>query len=134
MIEEMAGVAVVFDGAKLPVKIKAKWYHYVGAFLWNLWRKPLVFVRQRELQRIYVTIKKSLEETVLPVLYERRTSCSACYNAYLSLKPQVFLSQIELILLRMACEEHPTIYQSFIRTWNSEFRRSEKIAQWINFG
>ena len=81
---------------------------------------------------ISTAIKKSLEVCLLPTLWDRRKSCAACYNAYLSLKPQIFLSQIELILRRMACEDHQPIFHTFLLTWEKEFKRSEELARWVN--
>jgi|HubBroStandDraft_2_1064218.scaffolds.fasta_scaffold18379_6 hypothetical protein len=132
MIDELPGVAVVFDApAVVPVR-RARWYHYVGAWLWNLYRKPLVWKRQREILSIFHAVKSSMDQTLLPALYERRTSCESCCNAYLSLKPQVFLSSIEKILRRMQCEDHPQLFHTFLSTWETEFKRSERLSAWIN--
>ena len=131
-MNESPSIAVVFDGAQAPEKIRARWWHYVAAFFWNLYRKPLVWKRQRELLKMFTLIKESMDRTLLPALWERRKTCTACYNAYLSLKPQVFLSQIELILKRMACEDHAALFHSFAVTWEPEFRKSEQLARWIN--
>jgi hypothetical protein len=125
-------IAVVFDGGPTPPKYKARWWHYVAAFFWNLYRKPLVWKRQRELVSIFRAVKASLESSVLPVLWYRRKDCQACYNAYLSLKPQIFLSQIKMILERMACEDHGIIFRTFLLTYKREFEQSEQLARWIN--
>jgi hypothetical protein len=130
--ESDSGIAVIFDSAPLPVIPKARWYHYLAAYFWNLYRKPLVWKRQREIVQIAKDVKASLELTLLPALYERRATCTACYNAYLSLKPQIFLSQIELILKRLSCEEHPQLFRTFLITTEPEFRKSEKLARWVN--
>lgn len=58
--------------------------------------------------------------------------CVDCRNAFMALKPQIFLSQIEAILRRMKCHDHPEVYEDFIRKYQQDFMKSEQISAWIN--
>jgi hypothetical protein len=50
----------------------------------------------------------------------------------MALKPQIFLSQIKMVLTRMKCPEHPEPFTSFLKKYESKFYQSEEIAAWIN--
>jgi DUF1365 family protein len=50
----------------------------------------------------------------------------------MALKPQIFLSQIEMILRRMQCEQHAMVYRAFLSAHMSDFHESEELASWIN--
>jgi hypothetical protein len=125
-------IAVVFDGGPTPIKYRARWYHYVAAWFWNLYRKPLVIKKQKLLRRIFDDVKADIADTLLPELWERRHSCVSCFNAYTALKPQVFLSQIEMILTRMECAEHPRGFRAALFFNGPSFRKSEELARWVN--
>jgi hypothetical protein len=129
---ETPSIAVVFDGAKAPEKVRARWWHYVAAWCWNLYRKPLVIHKQRQLKEIYCRVKEDMIDTLLPVLWDKRHDCTDCFNAYMALKPQIFLSQIEMILRRMQCAEHAVVYRAFLAAHLTDFQESERIARWIN--
>ena len=131
-MNDSPSVAVVFDAPAVVPAVKARWYHYVAAFFWNLYRKPLVIRKQRQLNEIYRRVKADMAETLLPVLWDKRHDCTDCFNAYMALKPQIFLSQIEMILRRMQCQDHAVVYRAFLAAHNSDFKQSEQIAKWIN--
>lgn len=131
MIDDPA-VAVVFDAPAVVPAVKARWYHYVAAFFWNLYRKPLVIRKQQQLMAICTIVKLDMSYTLLPVLWEKRHKCTDCFNAYMALKPQIFLSQIEMILRRMQCAEHAVVYRAFLAEHISAFKQSEELARWIN--
>ena len=125
-------IAVVFDGGQTPIKYRARWYHYVAAFFWNLYRKPLVILKQKQLRAIFERVRYDMAETLLPVLWDKRHDCTDCFNAYMALKPQIFLSQIEMILRRMQCAQHAIVYRAFLSAHMSDFHESEELARWIN--
>lgn len=127
-------VAVIFDSQPMPKPPKPSLWDWIKYYAWNLYRKPMVWRRQKELLKIYTDVKSALERDVLPQLWHRRLVCNACRDQYLALKPQIFLSQLELILKRMACEidDHATVSRTFLSTNDFYFRRSEDIAAWIN--
>ena len=131
-MSDMPTVAVVFDAPAVTPPVKARWYHYIAAFFWNLYRKPLVIRKQRQLKAIYERVRYDMADTLLPVLWDKRNDCTDCFNAYMALKPQIFLSQIEMILRRMQCPEHALIYRAFLAAHASDFKHSEEIAKWIN--
>jgi hypothetical protein len=131
-VNDSPAVAVVFDAPAITPPAKARWYHYVAAWCWNLYRKPLVIRKQRQLNEIYRRVKADMAETLLPVLWDKRHDCTDCFNAYMALKPQIFLSQIEMILRRMQCQNHAVVYRAFLVAHMSEFHESERLASWIN--
>jgi len=55
------------------------------SWAWNLARRPLVRIRQRELVRIAEDLKADLVRDLLPKLYKNRTTCSECLDAYLAM-------------------------------------------------
>ena len=131
-MNDSPAVAVVFDAPAVTPKVQARWYHYVAAFFWNLYRKPLVIKKQKLLRRIFDDVKADIADKLLPELWERRHSCVSCFNAYMALKPQVFLSQIEMILTRMECAEHPGGFRAALFINGPSFRKSEELARWVN--
>ena len=131
MIDSPA-VAVVFDGAKIPVKVEAKWYHYVAAFFWNLYRKPKVWAWQREQNIIYQSINASLEIDVLNFFRQRGFNCPTCHQAWGMFLSVSFVSMIKTIAKNMRCKEHPYVYDAFLKKNEPLFQRNEDLARWIN--
>lgn len=130
---ELPGVAVRFDGPDMAVphpKVTA--WTWVCYYAWNLYRRPRVWRKQRELRAITATVIECIQKELLPQLALRRGECLSCRTNYEILKVQRFVSQIELILKRGACETHRDIYRRFMTVHSHYFVESEKIARWIN--
>jgi len=133
-------IAVVFDGGPTPIKYRARWYHYVAAFFWNLYRKPAVWKWKSEQNRIYEAIQSALRSEVLCYLiprseigfYQTSHQCVECRKSFFLLRDQKFLSVIKVLLLNMRCNEHFAIYDHFLHSHRMEFERNEKLASWIN--
>jgi len=123
---------IIINSVEFPKPKKANIFDWISYYIWNLYRKPLVWKKQKELVEIFNTIKFALEKEVLPELWQNKIDCIDCFNAYLSLKPQVFLSQIQAVLTQMKCDEHPTVFIQFLLKYRGEFKRSEDLSKWIN--
>jgi hypothetical protein len=130
--EQPAVIVSVKNGQRLPEKPKVRWYHWVNYYWFNLKRKPKVWQAQKKLKSISDSIYFALERDVYPVLEKRMSQCEMCADGYAALRPQIFLSQIELILKRVKCSSHPHIFANFLEIQEPKFRESEKIAAWIN--
>lgn len=120
---------ILTNGESLPEKPRITIWHWIGYYLYNLARKPKVWMKQRELKEISDTIQKGLRETMYPRMTAK--PCKECREAFIALRPQIFLSQIELILKRK-CSSHSKLYEDFLFIYHNEFRRSEEISRWIN--
>lgn len=123
---------VMFNAESLPIKPKVRWWHWVSFYAFNLYRKPLVWKKQKELEEIFKRVKLAIDTEVLPELWQNRLICPDCLNAYMALKPQIFLSQIKSILKMMRCEFHPDSFDKFLVWYSWDFTKSEEIAAWIN--
>lgn len=124
---------VVINSESLPQKPQIRFWHWAHYYFYNLTRRPKVWAKQRELKNISNQIRYSLEKTVYPVLTENaRKGCEMCRDSFGVLYPQIFLSQIELILKRMKCSSHHRIFENFLLIHQQKFHESEKIAKWIN--
>jgi hypothetical protein len=132
MNEAPAYQPVIINPEELPKTPKATLWDWVKYYVWNLYRKPLVWKRQQELERTFNDLKTALEYEVLKPLWANRLHCDQCRDAYMALKPQIFLSQIHLILKRMYCRSHAGVFTEFLMRHDSQFSKSEEIAAWIN--
>lgn len=127
-------VAVMFEpnGFKMPEKPPVRWYHWLAYYLYNLARKPKVMAAQRDLERVIAKVRDAMFHELLPVLWQRRLVCPPCRDAYMALKPQIYLSQIELIILKMHCENHADDFKIFHADHFDDFKRCEKLSAGIN--
>jgi hypothetical protein len=123
---------VVVNLEPSPQVLKSTWWDWVRFYLYNLWRKPEVLRKQRELLRIVSAVKLDMSMEVLPYLWEGRTTCKDCADMYGMLKPQVFLSQIERILKADHYHENSNRINAFYKKHEDEFKRSEALSRWIN--
>ncbi len=132
---EDPSVQVYFDGEPAPTNIKPTLIDWAKYYIFNLYRKPMVWKKQKELLAIFKEIKGDLDTRILPKLWENRIVCNQCYDAYKTLKPQVFLSQIELILKCLKKDYdhiHWPMFDSFLSHYQEKLRDSEEISAWIN--
>lgn len=125
-------VKVHYQGECLPEKPKIRIWHWINFYVYNFLRKPMVWKRQRELENLAEEIREALDLEVMHELFARLAICTECRNAYMALKPQIFLSQIKLILRQMKCDDHPEVFERFLGKYRFDFERSENIARWIN--
>ena len=132
MSQEEPTCAVIYQSETLPKKPTATILDWALYYVYNFFRKPLVWKKQKELIKILNEIQLSLELEVIPVLFKNLNTCQQCREAYMALKGQVFLSQIEAILTRMACSKHKLIFSNFLVLNNVKFRQSEETSKWIN--
>ena len=132
MNDTQPSIGVYFKGEAAPVVRKPSWWDWISFYVFNFLRKPLVALRQNELQRIFWDVKKSLRSELLDELFSRVPICEDCKNAYMALAPQVFLSQIKSLLSAMKCPDHPRSFEVFLLKHYSEFLESERISKWIN--
>lgn len=122
-------VAIIFHGEQIKKAPKATIFDWIKYYIYNIVRKPMVYTKQKELLKLSEELKSSVNSEVLDDL---DLECVDCRNAFMALKPQIFLSQIEAILRRMKCAEHPETYENFLRKNQEKFMKSEKISSWIN--
>lgn len=123
----------VFDAPEISTPLpKVRWYHWVIYYLYNYSRRPLVILRKRELIRIADSVQKSLKLTLLPSLRKTKADCQSCQDAYVALNGQTFVSIIQMITERLACDDHHEMFVNFRVKNEWEFQRSEQIAAWIN--
>lgn len=132
MSDEQPTVGVIFHGERLPEKPKVRWYHWVGYYAYNFARKPKVWLWKREQNAIYKTVNESLSASLMPALLGYGLKCHACRNTYATLKQQVFLSSIKMILKNAECEEHGLIYRRYFEHYGYYFVRNEQLALKIN--
>lgn len=135
MNSEQPSVAVMFDRESRHQEIpkpRVTWWTWVKYYAWNFYRKPMVWRKQKELAAIAETVKNLVRNDVLPKLYQVRSQCPRCRANYEILKPQIFVSQIELILRQFPCEDHPDITKDFLFQNSHYFTQSEQLAKWIN--
>lgn len=125
-------IHIITDFTETPKTPKATWLDWVKYFVFNTYRKPIVWRRQKELIRILAEVKLSLSKELLPTLWDLKSDCDHCRDCYMALKPQVFLSAIKNILENMACIDHGSFYIDFYRKNEHKFKQSEEIAAWIN--
>lgn len=130
--EPIAYRPIVLNSEALPKKPRVTLIDWLKYYAYNLSRKPRVWKKQRQLLDIFHAIKNALEEEVYPLLRARMQGCSQCRDAYMALQPQIFLSQIEIILKRLKCSSHHLTFEGFLYKWEPLFRQSEEIAAWIN--
>lgn len=123
---------IVINSESIPKKPRVMLWHWVQYYAYNLWRKPKVWRAKRALMDLSNFIHLALERTVYPELLKKLPKCQMCADAYAALRPQIFLSQIELILKRMKCSSHHAVFEVFCQLYESEFRRSEELAAFIN--
>jgi len=131
---EIPSIAIIFKdhGIEVGKKPKMRWYHWIGFYAFNLYRKPMVWRKQKELQELRHKIKSALGKEMLPELWQNRLTCKSCADAYVALKSQVFLSQIEMILNHMKCDKHLALFLEFRLRHRNDFTRNEEISRWIN--
>lgn len=115
-----------------PVERKSTVWDWVRFYAYNLWRKPAVRRKQRELLRIFAAVKLDMSVSLLPYLWENRTHCKECMDMYGMLKPQVFLSQIERILKADPYHENSSRVAAFWKKHEHDFLESERLSRWIN--
>lgn len=126
---------VVVNGETIEKLPEPTWLDWVKYYVYNAFRKPLVWKRKRELIRLFEEVKESMDLTLLPLIWEKRFVCNACHDAYMILKPQVFMSQLEMALRFMGRDEdhiHKNLYLNFWGNNLGKFKRSEELAAWIN--
>lgn len=123
---------VLTNSEIIPAKPRIMPWHWIAYYFYNWARKPKVWMKQRELTAITCNVMRDLHENVLPVILRSSITCSSCAESYMMLHPQIYLSQIELILKREKCPAHPELFYNFLITHLNEFRRSEEVACWIN--
>lgn len=122
----------MFEGAPPPKPPKPSLWDWIKYYLFNLYRKPMVYRRQKELLYIAQDVRHALDVEVMPKLWHARLVCKDCRDAFMMIKPQIFLSQIEMILKSYRCEDHGELFAEFLERHGAKFRRSEDIAAWIN--
>lgn len=123
---------ILTNSPEIPHVPKVTFLDWVKYYIYNWFRKPLVWKRKRDLEKISYDIKLSLSRDVLTYLWVRKGTCRDCIEAYMALKPQIYLSQISLILRTMRCAEHPAVFDTFLHKHKVSFSKSESIARWIN--
>lgn len=134
MSETAPELKVIYQGETLPEKPKVRFWHWIFYYAYNLARKPKVWRLKREQDEIYKVILNGLEHEIFPNLhlYGMQRSCSSCRHAYVTLKGQIYISVIRMILQNMRCEDHPRVYDDFLHRYSIEFNRNEEIAAEIN--
>lgn len=128
-----APVHIVTDFAKIPEKPKVTIWHWVKYYAFNLYRKPLVYKRQREMQDILSKVLDDLHQRFIPALKKR--DCAECKEAFAILKPQIFLSQLRIALKLLSKNydhEHWCMFDSFLESHEEDFEKSEELSSWIN--
>jgi hypothetical protein len=100
--------------------------------VYNFFRRPIVKRKQVELKSIFDVVYCAIKKEFLPAIYPNIKDCESCRNVYGSFENQIFLSQIQLILRTMECQEHFQPYVQFLLRYRHEFKRSEQISSWIN--
>lgn len=115
-----------------PELPKITMWHRAKSWIWNFCRRPLVRIRQRELQQIAAEMKYDLNRDLLPRLYKHRSECRECVDAYLALQSEVFVSSISLILRKMQCTDHFIYFNAFLNSHQKKFERNEEVSRWIN--
>lgn len=125
---------VIYQGEPAPVKSKIRPWHWVAYYAYNLARKPHVWKLKREQERIYKEIRFGLTNQVFPTLRVEGfgKNCANCRNAYGTLREQVFISIIRMIVKNMRCDEHPAAYDQFLKVYEIEFDRNEALSAEIN--
>lgn len=131
-MNEAPTIQAIFEGAPAPVVHKPTAWEWITYYVWNLYRKPLVIAKQKELRKIALAIQGALAIELLPELWNVRLECRSCREFHAILKSQTFVSVIEKILRSQPCEEHPLPYARFLVDHRCEFNDSENIAAWIN--
>jgi hypothetical protein len=136
--EDQPSIAVVFKDCGIDPrelygykKPKVTIWHWIKYYVYNLWRKPRVIRKQKQLKEISEKIKSSLRKELFPQLL-CTPWCQNCREAHAALYQQIFLSQIEKVLRCMSCPQHETYFNEFLTDHGYLFRESEKIAMWIN--
>ena len=133
MTEELPGIhPILINGEVIPKKPRVMPWHWVAYFFYNWTRKPKVIAKQRELKFLSDSMQWSLKHDLYPELLKKAPGCEMCADGYAALQPQIFMSQIELILKRMKCSSHHKLFETFYQVHAIKFRESERIAAWIN--
>jgi hypothetical protein len=132
MNSEAPELKVIFLGESLPAKPKVRIWHWIAFYVYNLARKPKVWKLKREQDRIYKSIASALENEVYPAFSKIQSICPQCRNALGTLKGQVYISMIRMILNNMRCLDHPEPYNSFLCIHADKFNRNERLAAEIN--
>lgn len=112
---------------------KPTYWDYVKFYAFNLYRKPLVYKRQKELVNLFNSVKTDLDERILPTLVSNK--CQQCKKAYGYLHNQVFMSQLKSVLLALSKDydhQHWPIFESFLKSKETLFSKSEDLSRWIN--
>ena len=125
-------VPVMTNAEVAPKKPKVTLWTWICYYAYNLWRKPAVWSAQRELTWIMDDIQKALACEFYPKIENNIATCEPCRDAYMAIRPQVFLSQIEAILRRMKCDTHHHVFNRFLERHGVQFRESEELSAWIN--
>lgn len=123
---------IVTNSEELPVLPKVTLWDWVKYYAFNLYRKPLVWKRQRQLCKLSEDLKVCLDQELLSVIRKNISVCDACRDTLVILKPQIFLSQIKMILTKFYCTDHGSMYTDFYKKHEDKFKQSEEIARWIN--
>ena len=135
MSETETKIHLVTDFTPTPKTPKITWLDWAKYYIYNTYRKPLVWHKQRELKQVIDFVKAKLNQDILPVLWEKRLGCNKCLDAYMSLKPQIFLSQIRSVLKILSRDHehsHWPMFDSFLNAHDHAFEKSEEISAWIN--
>lgn len=99
--------------------------------IWNLLRRPLVKMWQREVIQLAAQLKQRLAFELLPTVYSQRHDCPECAFLYSFLKGQPFTSQIEQALLHSPCSKHHESYRAFYIQHEALFIRSHQLSDQI---
>ena len=132
MSQEELPCAIIYKGEPLPKKHKSTIFDWISYYVYNLVRKPFVWKKQKELGDIFDKIVFGVNTEVLPSLLKNINTCQQCREAYVILRNQVFVSQIESILNRMQCTKHKEIFTLFLNKNSHKFIQSDELSRWIN--
>jgi hypothetical protein len=123
---------ILTNGVELPKTPKATILDWAWYYIYNISRKPLVFMWRRELTSIEANLIADLKQIFLPNLLKQVRTCADCATAFESIQPQFLLSQIKFLISRMKCDDHPELFNSFLRMHDQYFDRAEYLARRIN--
>lgn len=128
MTEETPTAIVYANPIDTKVR-KSTALEWVRYHAYNFFRRPKVWHERRAVIKIAEGLQLALEAEVYP---QADLRCKECREGMAALKGQVFTSNMQMVLQRLACTTHPEAFNRFFNKHKSEFERSEEISAWIN--